>query len=514
MSDQTPLAQSPPESEPGRLTTAKVESAGGSVSTQRASWSNRMSVLPFVLFLIGYLLVPRFLGDRHLTTLIYIGINAILALGLNLLIGYAGQVSLGHAAFFGMGAYTSAVLTVRPVQDTSIPGIAVGIGVMAGTAVILSLARPTGGRLLCGVIALILAALFVGRLHASLALAVVLFTIFAAAAGLIAGAAWKREGGRACWCPRWPKGSARGWWRYALAGPVAPLVIWLTNWFLRGTLSRGGTSPWTGMAVGIVLTGLVAYLIGGQVLRLKGHYLAMATLAFGIIIEIVFRQWTDVFGGSSDGIFGIPSINVMESLPGFARKLMSAAVGGPVDERTQYYFLVWGFVFLALVIASNIVRSRVGRAFRAVHGSEVAAESLGVDTERYKVQVFVLSAALASVGGSLYAHHAGIGYINPTEFSFMASVQLLVMVVVGGMASVWGALFGASVIQFLKDWMMTLERGNPEILGLTLKGLDPIVFGGVLIVVMIILPTGLVRGVTDGVAGFLRMARRAGANAK
>jgi branched-chain amino acid transport system permease protein len=464
----------------------------------RASWSNRASALPFVLFLIGYFLVPRFAGDKYLTTLIYIGINVLLALGLNLLMGYAGQVSLGHAAFFGMGAYTSAILTVRPVPETSIPSLAVGIGVMAGTAVILSLARPSGGRLVTGVIGLIAAALIVGKLNASLPVAIAVFTALMALIGVVAGAVWRRGG----WA---------GWWHYALAGPVAPLVIWLTSWFLKGTLARGGTSPWTGMAVGIAITGLVAYLIGGQVLRLKGNYLAMATLAFGIIIEIVFRQWTDVFGGSSDGIFGIPSINVMASVPKFAQKIMHLAVGGPVDERTQYYFLVWGFVFLALVIASNIVRSRVGRAFRAVHGSEMAAESLGVDTERYKVQVFVFSAALASVAGSLYAHNAGIGYINPTEFDFMTSVQLVVMVVVGGMASVWGALFGAGMIQFLKDWMMTLERGNPQVLGVTLKGLDPIVFGAVLIVVMVILPTGLVRGVTDGVAGLLRMARRAGA---
>jgi branched-chain amino acid transport system permease protein len=193
---------------------------------------------------------------------------------------------------------------------------------------------------------------------------------------------------------------------------------------------------------------------------------------------------------------------------------MRFVVGGEVDERRQYFFLVWAFVFIALIVASNIVRSRVGRAFRAVHGSEAAAESLGVDTERYKVQVFVLSAALASVAGSLYAHNAGIGYINPSEFSFITSVQLVVMVVVGGMASVWGALLGASVIQALKDWLLTLERGNPEFLGLTLRGLDPIVFGAVLIVVMIVLPNGLVRGLTDLAAWTMRILTRARAKSE
>jgi len=174
----------------------------------------------------------------------------------------------------------------------------------------------------------------------------------------------------------------------------------------------------------------------------------------------------------------------------------------------QYYYLVWGFVFLALVLAVNIVRSRVGRAFRAVHGSEPAAASLGVDTERYKVQVFVLSAALASIAGSLHAHNAGIGYINPSEFSFMVSVQLVVMVVLGGMASVWGSMFGAGAIQMLKNWMLDLDKAHHQFLGLTLKGLDPIVFGAVLIVVMIVLPQGLVRGVGDGLSAVWRMITR------
>lgn len=454
----------------------------------RFNWSARAAVVPFVVFLVGYLVVPRYAGDRELTTLIYLGINVLLALGLNLLIGYAGQVSLGHAAFFGMGAYTSAILTVRPVPQESIPGLALGIGVMAGSAAVMSLARATGMRLAVSVACLLVVALGKGRFGVPLPVAIAAFAVVMAVLGAV---------------------SKSGWLKYGAAGAIAGTAMELTEWFLAGTLMRGGTSPWTGMIAGISFTGLVAYLIGSQVLRLKGHYLAMATLAFGIIVEIVFRQWTAVTGGSSDGIFGIPTINVAASVPGFVNKIMAFSVGGPVDERRQYYFLVWGIVFLALLMASNIVRSRVGRAFRAVHGSETAAESLGVDTERYKVQVFVLSAALASIAGSLYAHNAGIGYINPSEFSFMTSVQLLVMVVVGGMASVWGALFGATVIQVLKDWMMTLERNTPELMGLSLKGLDPIVFGAVLIVVMIILPSGFVRGITDAVALSIRTAKRA-----
>lgn len=181
-----------------------------------------------------------------------------------------------------------------------------------------------------------------------------------------------------------------------------------------------------------------------------------------------------------------------------------------MGPREQYFYLVWLFVFVGLILAVNIVRSRVGRAFRAVHGSEVAAESLGVDTERYKVQVFVLSAALGSIAGSLHAHNAGIGYVNPSEFNFMVSVQLVVMVVVGGMASVWGALFGAAAIQLLKNWILNIGKSGHEFMGLTLTGLDPIIFGSILIIVMIILPQGLVRGLTDAAAAAFRTAGKGG----
>lgn len=423
--------------------------------------------------------MPRFADDQQLTILIYIGINVLLALGLNLLMGYAGQVSLGHAAFFGMGAYASAILTLRPIPGEVIPGFSVAVGAMTGTAVLASLTRATSWKLAAGAAAFLVLSWVARLVHAGGYLSVVVFAIGMGALGL----------------------AVRLDWRKALVSGIAGALLWqISRSFLEGTLARGGTSPWTGMAAGVFFTCLIAYLIGGQVLRLKGHYLAMATLGFGIIVEIVFRQWTAVTGGSSDGIFGIATIQVVDALPRIGRRVVEAAAGGQVDMRQQYFYLVWGFVFVALLLANNIVRSRVGRAFRAVHGSEIAAESLGVDTERYKVQVFVLSAGLASIAGSLHAHNAGIGYINPSEFSFVVSVQLLVMVVIGGLASVWGSLFGAGVIQLLKVWMLNLEKSDHHLFGLTLKGLDPIVFGAVLIVVMILVPQGLVRGGTDALS--------------
>jgi branched-chain amino acid transport system permease protein len=457
---------------------------GKTAHSSRARGSERfksvaINVGPFALFLVAYALMPRFAEDRQLTMLIYIGINVLLALGLNLLMGYAGQVSLGHAAFFGMGAYASAILTLRPIPGEVIPGFSVAVGAMMGTATLASLTRATGWKLAAGAAALLVLSWAALLVHAGGYPSVIVFAVGMGALGLLLRLDWRKT---------------------AVSGVAGALLWQMSGSFLEDTLARGGTSPWTGMAVGMFFTCLIAYLIGGQVLRLKGHYLAMATLGFGIIVEIVFRQWTAVTGGSSDGIFGIPTIQVIDSLPRIGRRMAEAAAGGQVDMRQQYFYLVWGFVFLALLLANNIVRSRVGRAFRAVHGSELAAESLGVDTERYKVQVFVFSAALASIAGSLHAHNAGIGYINPSEFSFMASVQLLVMVVIGGLASVWGSLFGAGAIQLLKVWMLNLEKSDHHLFGLALKGLDPIVFGGVLIAVMILVPQGLVRGGTDALS--------------
>lgn len=445
---------------------------------------NLWTIVPFAVFLAFYVALPRIAKETQLTMLIYIGINALLALGLNLLMGYAGQISLGHAAFFGMGAYVSAILTVRPIPQEVIPGFSAGVGIMAGTAAAISLTRATGWKLVAVVAGLLVCSWIAGFALAGWPVAVLIYGAGMAGIGAAVGTGWARS---------------------AAAGIAAVVVRQSTDFFLGRVLQMGGTSPWVAMVVGVLFTGLVAYLIGGQVLRLRGHYLAMATLGFGIIVEIVFRQWTAVTGGSSDGIYGIPGID----LPGWIQRPFGLLSGGDGDPQKQYYYLVWAFVFVALVLAVNIVRSRVGRAFRAVHGSELAAESLGVDTERYKVQVFVLSAALASVAGSLHAHNAGIGYINPGEFSFMFSVQLVVMVVIGGMASVWGALFGAAAIQVLKTWLLTIEKTDVHLLGFTLTGLEPIVFGALLIIVMMALPQGLVRGSTDAVAAGLRAFAKA-----
>jgi branched-chain amino acid transport system permease protein len=276
---------------------------------------------------------------------VFIAIHTIATVGLCLLTGYAGQISLGQAAFYGLGAYASAILTTRT--------------------------------------------------------------------------------------------------------PI---------------------SPWLAMAAGMLLTGALAWALAIPIFRLRGHYLAMATLGMGIIIYLGFVELRDLTGGPS-GLPGVPRLGI-----------------GPWTLSTdiQYYYVAWTVTFGVLLVSRNIVRSRVGRALRSIHGSEVAAESLGVDTGRTKLQVFVLSAVYASLAGSLYAHYLSL--VSPTPFGFIASVELLVMAAVGGMASIWGAPFGAAAVTFLAEGSRALM---PRLLSGASGEHEVIAFGVLLVAIMIFVPEGL-----------------------
>jgi branched-chain amino acid transport system permease protein len=309
----------------------------------------------WVLFAAGALIPAVALNnDYYLTLLNFIGIYTLLVVGLNLLLGYAGQISLGHAAFFGLGAYASGILT-----------------------------------------------------------------------------------------------------------------------------ATYGVNPWLALLAGLVVSGLAALLIGIPALKLKGYYLAMATLGFGIIVYIIFNQAQGLTGGPS-GLHGIPSL----SLAGF-----------PLNTPERLYFLIWTAVGLILALSANLVDSRAGRAIRALHDSEAAAQSLGVNTARLKLKVFILSALYASLAGSFYAHT--LNFIAPSSFGFMFSIKLVTMVVLGGMASIWGSLLGAGVLTIL-----------PEMLS-AFHDFEVIVFGAILMVVMIFLPRGLVRGLLD-LKEFRRFKRQGG----
>ncbi|MEM7346304.1 MAG: branched-chain amino acid ABC transporter permease, partial [Chloroflexota bacterium] len=291
-------------------------------------------------------------------TVVRIGLFTIVVVGLNLLMGYAGQVSLGQAAFYGLGAYVSAIFTTR--------GLAFGL----------------------------------------------------------------------------PEGLVMSWW-----------------W------------PWLLIVAGMLLTGGFTYLVGRPILNLKGHYLAMATLGLGIMIFILFRE-----------NFGIkPNVlNItggFDGLPDVPRLRIASYEMWPVE---RYYYLVWFFTILSLIISNNIVNSRVGRALRAIHGSEIAAETIGVDTAQFKIRIFVFSTMLASLAGSLFAHFQAA--ISPHPFSFVGSLELLVMASVGGLGAVWGAPLGVAIIFTIEE----LLRSQLHTLGVGSE-VEPVVFGLILVIIMIFL---------------------------
>ncbi len=284
-----------------------------------------LAVLPFVL--------PN---SFYVDLVIRMAINAVIVLGLNLLIGFAGQISLGHAGFLGIGAYASAVL-------------------------------PT----------------------------------------------------------------------------------------------HFGWHPLLAMGAGAAVTGALAALVARPIFKLKGHYLAMATLGLGIIINIVLRNeatWT----GGPDGM-PVPAMGLF---------------GFELTSDKQWYWVVALLLSVSVWASLNLIDSPFGRALRALHGSEVASQVVGVDIVRYKVAIFVLSAVFASLMGSITAHY--VGFVTPNLADFFHSIELVTMVVIGGMASVYGSLVGAVLLTALPQALATFE------------GWETVAFGSILMVCMIFMPKGLV----------------------
>lgn len=245
---------------------------------------------------------------------------------------------------------------------------------------------------------------------------------------------------------------------------------------------RAGVSPWLALLVAAALAAVVAVLVGYPVLRLHGNYLAMATLGLGIVFSVVLREWTGVTAGPS-GFSGIPEIPFPQLFP---------------KSEANTLWLVWLFALASAAIALALVNSRWGRTLRAIGDSELAAELLGRDTARWKLGVFALSAAYAAVAGALYAQY--VTFLSPEPFGFMFSLELLVMAVVGGLASVWGGITGAFVIVALTE---VLRRSLPPWLPGSSGELELILFGVVLIAVLVLRPAGLA-----GLGGALLDRRR------
>jgi len=228
-------------------------------------------------------------------------------------------------------------------------------------------------------------------------------------------------------------------------------------------------NPWLAMVIAAAATGLLAYILGKPILKLQEHYLALATLGLGLIIHSVFVEESELTGGPS----------------GISMPYMKIA-GIALNNDFKFYFLVWAVALVVLVMSYNIINSRVGRALKSIHGSEFAAGSLGINTAKYKIQVFTLSAVLASIAGSLYAHY--VTFISPSPFGLMISVQFLLMVVAGGLHSIWGPLLGVASITILKE---LLRKVIPLFLPEAGGEYEIIVFGIILMLLMIFLPEGL-----------------------
>ncbi len=284
-----------------------------------------------------FLLLPLIWRDAHFYhVMVLAGIYAILALGLSLFLGYAGQISLGHAAFFGMGAYTTAILTTR----------------------------------------------------------------------------------------------------YGLPSVLAFFM-----------------SPFTAAGA--------AYLIGRPILKLKGYFLALATLGFGEIFQVIVRESTALTGGVI-GIFNIPFL----SIAGFS-----------FDTYLKQYYLTWGVLLALFLYSKNLVRSKMGRAFLTVAASEEAASTLGMRVAQTKLEVFIIGAAFAGFAGSLFATVMSIA--NPEAFSLDLSVLIVIMVILGGLGNLYGPIFVSILLTWLIDLLGKYQAWSLPI------------YGVILILLLIFFPDGI-----------------------
>ena len=222
-----------------------------------------------------------------------------------------------------------------------------------------------------------------------------------------------------------------------------------------------GVSPWINLAVGLVLTTVLALFNGLLTLPMRGHYLPLATIAWGISIYFMFGN-LDFLGGHT-GITGIPALNLL---------------GLELRNERYYYFLIWAIALASLWATSNLLDSRPGRAIRALKGQLEMAEAFGVDTVRLKIIVFVYAALLASVSGWLYAHLQR--FVNPTPFGINQGIEYLFMAVVGGAGSVWGAVIGATLITLAKQ---VLQDVLPSLLGRS-GNFEMVVFGILMVLVL------------------------------
>ncbi|HNV20037.1 MAG TPA: branched-chain amino acid ABC transporter permease [Candidatus Hydrogenedentes bacterium] len=329
-----------------------------------------IGIVALVIALVAAQLVLRAMDKEYCLTQLTMAIYyAIVVIGLCFIMGYAGQVSLGHGAFFAIGGYTTAVLTTYD------------------------------------------------------------FSRFETAA-----------------------------WGRALK--QAHVFVVRQDMYGSDVLNA---APWAAFVTAMAATLVIAVLIGYPALRLKGHYLTMATLGFGLIVYKIILGST--LTGTTDGIVGVPAWSFGTV----------AAISGKSAARVQNYYIACGIALLVLVLLRNLVRSRVGRALRAIHDHETAANAMGINTARYKLKAFVASALLAALAGVLLTHYTG--GVNPSEAGAMKSVRYVALAAAGGTTNLWGAAVVSIVLNFLslRGWFGSYDNA---------------VFGALLIAIVSLAPEG------------------------
>jgi len=239
--------------------------------------------------------------------------------------------------------------------------------------------------------------------------------------------------------------------------------------------SRWGLSPLFTIPMGAFMGALMGFLIGYPVLKLKGHYLALATLGVGIAAQEFFKAAAPITGGEI-GIYNLPNI----SLGKFE-----------LSSYLAHYYVVWIFALIFVFLCGRLSDSPMGRGLRAIHSDEWAAESVGINVPSAKLLVFTLSTGMAGFAGALFAHCA-YGIVSPGDFGVGLSIKVITMVIIGGMYSVYGAAGGAVVLSLLPEIIRRL--GDNAGMDLTqITHIQDLIFGIILVIFVILAPEGLIR---------------------
>jgi branched-chain amino acid transport system permease protein len=241
--------------------------------------------------------------------------------------------------------------------------------------------------------------------------------------------------------------------------------------YTQAVLTNGGWPFPLALACAGGLSAIVGIVIGVPALRVKGIYLGIATLAFGFIVEEGLARWESVTGGNAGMHVKSPDL-----------------FGWKLDTGVEFYFLCLALTVIATLAILNLLRSPTGRAFVAIRDSEISAQSMGIHLSRYKTLSFALSAALAGIGGALYAHQ--IKFLSPEQFGIIQSIDLLLMVVIGGLGSVHGAFLGAIFLITMPQLIAMGKDYLPESVGQS-PGLQAVVYGVVLVAFVMFEPHGL-----------------------